>query len=290
MASSPIASPISAANPSVAKFAIAESSVNSRAASCNNRNGQMSSVRPSAITAGSAISSVNTEVITRITVVTLIPPTSTLTDVSRYKEPPNLTLMTWKTRLTDAASTRSHPTSTTHRGLRKQAGMSRPPIAGSCRAGQNRFVPTAVAHVLGRGAVGSPAAGPLNEPQPDLPAMIAESPGDAVRRDRTRRGEVLVRTERSYGSHEARADQNEDHYEIHDFGGGSVEIVVGFGDEFADLVEHEAETDAAKHDGQCPRTATVRKPAKQQGKHHQGAAVQGVGDVQIAATDLRITG
>ncbi len=112
--------------------------------------------------------------------------------------------------------------------------------------------------------------------------------GESVGGDGSSVGEVFLRS-RSAGdpNQSVRHEHDDDEY-VHDFCGRTVEIVVVFRDELADLVDEQAEPDAAEHG---PERAQRRADERQQhdhGERHPEPAPQHVRDVQVPAADLRV--
>ena len=100
----------------------------------------------------------------------------------------------------------------------------------------------------------------------------------------------LLGVERSAAPQPPReAPQGEEH-EIQDRHRRAIEVVVVRGDELAQLVDEEAEADAAHDGGHPPHRRVPEDEQDHDGDEHEQPAPQHVGDVEPAAAQLRIAG
>ena len=88
------------------------------------------------------------------------------------------------------------------------------------------------------------------------------------------------------------AEQEEQHHEedVHDGHGRLEEVVVVRGDELAELVEEEAEPDAGGEGREEVPEATLHGHEEDEGQQHADAAPEQVGEVDLAAAQLRPAG
>ena len=150
-----------------------------------------------------------------------------------------------------APATISQPTTGTQRGLRKKSGISR---GTHCCSRYNRSgawsADISSARTLWTSLeVGTADPGLFDELERDLAPMVRQAPRDAVGGDRRGRRQALLRRQRLEVADDPGADQDDYHQDVHDFGGGTVEVVVVLGDELADLVEEQPEPDSTQHNG-----------------------------------------
>ena len=72
--------------------------------------------------------------------------------------------------------------------------------------------------------------------------------------------------------------------------GRAEEVVIVFGQEFAEFVNEDAEADAAQEGRQALYAGAQEGDVDRDSNEHQQTAVQHVGDMQAAAADLGVAG
>jgi hypothetical protein len=123
-------------------------------------------------------------------------------------------------------------------------------------------------------------------PPPGLVEVVARSVAEQV--DRV--GEVVVRREPLTALHRPRGHEQADEDQVDQRRSGPVEVVVVGGDELAELVDEEAEADAADDRGDLPDRAPEERQQQADRDQHEQPAPQQMRDVEPAAAQLRVVG
>ena len=130
--------------------------------------------------------------------------------------------------------------------------------------------------------------GPFEQLADDQPVVLVEIVSGALGQQLHRVHQALLGRPRPVPSDRPDGQEQENEDDVDHRRRRLEEVVVVGGDELADLVDEESEADAPHERAHVPPRATEVGEQDDDHGHHRQAAPQQMGDVQLAATELRI--